>query len=103
MQDAKDRDKWMQEMKRELKRLQVRLQLAASLHTSSSDRCWQLSLHAQDAQIRLAHPVQRLRDQIRQWAADPTIRDTALLMDARHAIEHEMVRFPLSAKVSWVS
>ncbi|BDA50615.1 probable CCR4-NOT transcription complex subunit 3 at N-terminal half [Coccomyxa sp. Obi] len=56
-EDAKDRDKWMQEMKRELKRLQ------------------------------------RLRDQIRQWAADPTIRDTSLLIDARHAIEHEMEHF----------
>ncbi len=101
MQDAKDRDKWMQEMKRELKRLQVRLQLAAPLDSASSDRYWRLMLHAQDAEARLAYRLQRLRDQIRQWAADPTIRDTELLMDARHAIEHEMVRFAILATMSW--
>ena len=36
--------------------------------------------------------MQRLRETIRGWAADPTIRDVTLLLEARRAIEHEMVR-----------
>ncbi len=36
--------------------------------------------------------MQRLRETIRGWAADPTIRDVSLLLDTRRAIEHEMVR-----------
>ena len=40
-------------------------------------------------------PVQRLRDQVRAWASDPTIHSVQLLEDARHAIEYDMVRTAL--------
>ena len=36
--------------------------------------------------------MQRLRDQVRAWASDPTIHSVQLLEDARHAIEYDMVR-----------
>ena len=36
--------------------------------------------------------AQRLRETIRGWAADPTIRDVSLLLETRRAIEIEMVR-----------
>lgn len=42
------------------------------------------------------HPVQRLRDQVRAWASDPTIHSVQLLEDARHAIEYDMVRTALT-------
>ena len=35
--------------------------------------------------------AQRIREQIRTWANDATIRDTSLLIEARRAIEHQMV------------
>ena len=36
--------------------------------------------------------MQRLREMIRGWAADQTIRDVSLLNEARRAIEFQMVR-----------
>ena len=41
---------------------------------------------------KLLSPAQRIREQIRSWASDATIRDTSLLIEARRAIEHQMVR-----------
>lgn len=35
--------------------------------------------------------MQRLRETIRGWAADQTIRDVSLLNEARRAIEFQMV------------
>ena len=40
--------------------------------------------------------AQRIREQIRTWANDATIRDTSLLIEARRAIEHQMVCAPLT-------
>ena len=50
---------------------------------------------AVSALIMFLHPVQRLRDQVRAWASDPTIHSVQLLEDARHAIEYDMVRAAL--------
>ena len=38
--------------------------------------------------------MQRLRETIRGWAADQTIRDVTLLNEARRAIEFQMVTVP---------
>ena len=43
-------------------------------------------------QLTTANAMQRIREQIRAWANDATIRDTTLLLEARRAIEHQMVR-----------
>ncbi len=43
-------------------------------------------------QLTSATVMQRIREQIRAWANDATIRDTTLLLEARRAIEHQMVR-----------
>ena len=43
-------------------------------------------------QLNPASVMQRIREQIRAWANDATIRDTTLLLEARRAIEHQMVR-----------
>ena len=41
--------------------------------------------------------MQRLRETVRSWAADQTIRDVSLLNEARRAIEFQMVRAPWPA------
>ena len=48
--------------------------------------------HKAVPQLTPASVVQRIREQIRTWASDATIRDTSLLLEARRAIEHQMVR-----------
>ena len=94
----------MMEMKRELKKLQVTPRRTVfesccctwlSQTGLSVDLArWQLTGHSRSNSLhRLSSRAQRIREQIRTWANDATIRDTSLLIEARRAIEHQMVWF----------
>ena len=109
LQNVKDRDKAMMEMKRELKKLQVRVLIERHLEAIPCDLPSFEPEGACNPQIELGYAcydwdpcvklnktfslmcVQRIREQIRTWANDATIRDTTLLIEARRAIEHQMV------------
>ena len=106
-QNVKDRDKAMMEMKRELKKLQVRTAALAPCRCSwlsqtrhpfsSQTRLAPLCRQSMRCDSKIVSHAQRIREQIRTWANDATIRDTSLLIEARRAIEHQMVRASLSS------